>query len=167
MKKKGDSHKAWHSHRRSQAFLLSDFLLALFFLAFCVSVMKTEAAPMNRLFIGLEEEFTLHKGETAELKGACLEIEIKRFFNQPCPPNVQCVWSGVGIEFEYRCDKKVQKGINLVKVFGGFKVYLHICGKLPKWRILPQTSPISYTSAPYLNSHIPQASTAYDELYCQ
>jgi hypothetical protein len=80
--------------------------------------MRVEATPMNRISVGLGEEFTLHRGETAELKGSCLEFEIKRFFNQPCPPNVRCVWSGIGIEFEYRCKDQVQKGINLAKAFG-------------------------------------------------
>jgi hypothetical protein len=79
---------------------------------------NTEAQGMNRISVKPGEEFTLHKDETAELKGTCLQVEIKRFFNQPCPPNVRCVWSGVGMEFEYQCNGQTQKGINLVKAFG-------------------------------------------------
>ena len=70
------------------------------------------------LLVSLEQQFTLKKGQVAKIVATGLEVEIKAFFNSPCPKGAQCFWSGVGIEFEYRLNGQKQKGINLVQVFG-------------------------------------------------
>ena len=60
----------------------------------------------------------LNESQRVRLEGTGLELRIVRFFNSPCPPDVECVWSGIGIEFEYRYNGRVKRGINLVKAFG-------------------------------------------------
>ena len=80
--------------------------------------MKIEAFSQNHFFVELGEEFELKKNQRVELVRTGFELEIRRFFNQPCPPNVKCVWSGIGIDFEYRYNGQLKRGINLVKAFG-------------------------------------------------
>ena len=80
------------------------------------------SAPMgssqNNDVFKLGEEFILEQNQKARLQDSSFVIGILRFFNDPCPPNVKCVWSGVGIEFEYRFKGEVRRGINLLKAFG-------------------------------------------------
>ncbi len=71
----------------------------------------------NTVSVSLGQQFTLKKGQVAKIADTGLEIEITAFYNSPCPAGVQCVWSGVGIGFEYRFNGQVQKGINLVQAF--------------------------------------------------
>ena len=80
--------------------------------------MDVHTSPSNGVIISLGEEFVLRKGQKAVLAGTGFELEILRFYNQPCPPNVKCIWSGIGIEFEYRNNSQVARGINLVRAFG-------------------------------------------------
>ena len=68
--------------------------------------------------VSLREQFTLKKGQVAKIADTGLEVGITAFYNSPCPAGVECFWSGVGIEFEYRFNGQVQKGINLVQAFG-------------------------------------------------
>ena len=75
-------------------------------------------SSQNNPLVKLGEEFLLEQNQEARLEGSAFVIEILRFFNQPCPPNVKCVWSGVGIEFEYRFQGEVKRGINLLRAFG-------------------------------------------------
>lgn len=84
----------------------------------CTKLIGIEASSKNQFSVRLEEEFQLIKGQWVKLTGTGLEAEILDFFNQPCPPNVMCPWSGMGIEFEYRYDGQSKRGINLVKAFG-------------------------------------------------
>ena len=98
-------------------FLFGVLPLTLFMLA-CAKPTNIQALSQNHFFVKLGEEFELKKGQGAGLLGTNFEIEILAFYNQPCPPNVKCIWSGIGIEFEYRYDGQVIKGINLVKAFG-------------------------------------------------
>lgn len=72
----------------------------------------------NTVSISLGQQFTLKKAQVAKIADTGLGIEITAFYNSPCPAGVQCVWSGVGIGFEYRFNGQVQKGINLVQAFG-------------------------------------------------
>ena len=88
------------------------------FILFCAKPIKIEAFSPNHFCVKLGEEFELKKDQRVGLLGTNFEIEILAFYNQPCPPNVKCIWSGIGIEFEYRYDGQVKRGINLVKAFG-------------------------------------------------
>ena len=88
------------------------------FMFTCTNVMQTRSSSLERFYVEEGESFELKKGQIVVLKGTGFELEILRFFNQPCPPNVKCVWSGVGIEFEYRSNGQSVRGINLVKAFG-------------------------------------------------
>ncbi len=38
---------------------------------------------------------TVHRGDTIELRGARVEVREVTYLDQPCPPNVKCVHSGV------------------------------------------------------------------------
>ncbi len=80
--------------------------------------MKSTGFSQDYSSIKLGDEFTLKEDQRARLEGTGFELKIVRFFNSPCPPDVECVWSGVGIAFEYRYDGQVKRGINLVKAFG-------------------------------------------------
>jgi len=66
----------------------------------------------------LGQQFTLREGQIAKISSSGLEIKITRFYNSPCPADVQCIWSGVGIDLEYRLNGQIQKGIDLVQAFG-------------------------------------------------
>ena len=76
----------------------------------------TQQPNNNIVSISLGQQFTLKKSQVAKIANTGLEIEITAFFNNPCTG--QCVWSGVGIGFEYRFNGEVQRGINLVQAFG-------------------------------------------------
>jgi hypothetical protein len=91
--------------------------LALFMLA-CVKPPDIQAVSEKDFIVKLGEEFELKKDQRVGLLGTNFKIKILTFYNQPCPPNVKCIWSGIGIEFEYRYDGQVKRGINLVKAFG-------------------------------------------------
>jgi len=73
---------------------------------------------LSPITVSLGQQFTLKKDWVAKIADTGLEVEITAFFNSPCPAKVQCVWSGVGIGFEYRFNGEVQKGIDLVQAFG-------------------------------------------------
>ena len=72
----------------------------------------------NTVSVSLGQQFTLKKDQVAKIVDTSLEVEITAFYNSPCPTGVQCIWSGVGIGFEYRFNGQAQNGINLVQVFG-------------------------------------------------
>ncbi len=72
----------------------------------------------NAILISLGKQFTLRKGQVAKIPNTGFEMEIIEFFNTPCPTGVACVWSGVGILFEYRLNGNVQKGVDLIEAFG-------------------------------------------------
>ena len=68
--------------------------------------------------VGLEEYFTLREGQFALVTGEDLLVGIAGFIYSPCPEDVQCIWSGLGVELEYRYKGQVEKGINLTQAFG-------------------------------------------------
>jgi len=72
----------------------------------------------NSLTVSLGQQFGLKKNQFVKIANTGLEIGIIEFYNSPCPKDAQCFWSGVGIEFEYHFNGEVQKGIDLVQVFG-------------------------------------------------
>ena len=80
--------------------------------------MRADSYSRNHLSVELGQEFELKKGQRARVAGTGLELAILNFFNSPCPPGVQCIWSGIGIEFEYRYNGQSKRGINLVRAFG-------------------------------------------------
>jgi hypothetical protein len=80
--------------------------------------MKSPGFSQDYSSVGLGDEFILRENQGLRLEGTGFELKIRRFFNTPCPPNVECTWSGIGIEFEYRYNGQVRRGINLVKAFG-------------------------------------------------
>ncbi len=84
----------------------------------CMSSKGSTGLSHDDLFVKLGEEFVLGENQGAKLEGTGFGIRILKFFNNPCPPNVECFWSGIGIQFEYRYDGEVKSGINLVKAFG-------------------------------------------------
>jgi hypothetical protein len=67
-------------------------------------------------FVGLDQSITLKEGETVRLRGSTFEVKVTDFFNDPCTG--VCIWSGVGIAFEYSHEGAKQQGINLVEAFG-------------------------------------------------
>ena len=48
------------------------------------------------------EEFKIMKGDMKKIVD--LEVVVKDFINNPCPWNADCLWSGVGIDFELSRD---------------------------------------------------------------
>ena len=96
---------------------ITSISLSIFLLFACMNPIKS-LSPQNDSSVRLGEEFTLKESQRITLEGTGFELQILRFFNNPCPPNVECVWSGVGIEFEYKYRGQVKRGINLVRAFG-------------------------------------------------
>lgn len=80
--------------------------------------MKSTGFSQDYSSVGLGDEFILKENQGVRLEGTGFEMKILKFFNSPCPPDAECVWSGVGIAFEYRYNGRVKRGINLVKAFG-------------------------------------------------
>ncbi len=80
-------------------------------------------AKNNFISVSLGQPFTLKKAQVAKMADTGLEVEVKAFYNNPCPEGRQCMWSGIGIDFEYRLNGQVQKGLDLVQAFG-YKITL-------------------------------------------
>ncbi len=80
--------------------------------------LPTPEASENAQIITLGQPITMRQGSIAKLINTDWEIKIVKFYNSPCPKEVQCFWSGVGTEFEYRLNGQVQKGIDLLQAFG-------------------------------------------------
>ncbi len=93
-------------------------LLCTFLILACTKSMRADPSSPKHLSVDLGQEFELEKGQTARVAGTGLELTILKFINQPCPPGVRCFWSGMGIEFEYRYNGQMKRGINLAKAFG-------------------------------------------------
>jgi len=81
-------------------------------------ISKNRDIDTNTLSVSLGEEFTLHEKQSAKIENEGLELKITEFYNSPCPERVECIWSGIGIGFEYSYNGEIERGINLVKVFG-------------------------------------------------
>ena len=92
--------------------------LCFFLILACTKSMKADPSSGNYFSVELGQEFELKKGQRAGVAGTGFELTILNFFNQPCSPGAKCVWSGIGIEFEYRYNGQMSRGINLVKGFG-------------------------------------------------
>jgi hypothetical protein len=92
--------------------------LFVFLVGTTANAAETGSSSSDHFFVAVDEEFEIKKGERVEVSGTGFEVEVLRFFNQPCPPNARCIWSGIGIEFEYRYDGQAKRGINLMRAFG-------------------------------------------------
>ena len=73
-------------------------------------------APIKGSNIELGQEFTLEKDQIVNISNTGLKIKIKEFSYNPC--STECIWSGIGINFEYNLDEKIENGMNLVQAFG-------------------------------------------------
>lgn len=83
----------------------------------------TEETPTETtnvtLFVSLDEEFVLHKNQSAVIESEDLAlVTIYEFYNSPTPEGARSDWSGVGIDFEYRHAGEVIRGINYKGAFG-------------------------------------------------
>jgi len=65
----------------------------------------------NTISVLLGQQFTLKQGQVAKISSTGMEVEIKEFVNSPCPKNAACIWSGLGVNIEFRYSGKVQKGV--------------------------------------------------------
>lgn len=74
-------------------------LLFLFGLLWGALAPPVAAAPKT-ITAELGKEFTLRKGQRAELKGTDASIRIIDFINSPCPKGVRCIWSGQRVNLE-------------------------------------------------------------------
>ena len=68
--------------------------------------------------VNLGEQFTLRKSEKTGVGDEGLEIEVAAFYNDPCPAEVMCFWSGTGVELRYTLAGRAEQGINLLQAFG-------------------------------------------------
>jgi len=68
--------------------------------------------------IALGQEFTIGKDCFVKIKDTDLEVGITGFYNHPCPENVQCIWSGLSVELEYRVNREVKQYADLVQQYG-------------------------------------------------
>lgn len=77
------------------------------------------ATPKNNtISASLGKEFTLRENQTATITGTSLTVKLTQLINGYCPDGVNCFWSGMGLELEYRLGQEIKKGINLMQAFG-------------------------------------------------
>ena len=67
----------------------------------------TTNSGSSTMTVSLAQEFTLKKGETAQVKGLNVFLKIKDFIYSPCPKGSQCIWSGLAVVYELTVDGKV------------------------------------------------------------
>jgi len=110
-----------------KAYLIASFMIvAVLLFTGCTPISKPAPEPNNpeipqhyeTIHASLGEEFILHENQSAIIENSSFEIKINQFYNSPCPKNTECIWSGVGIAFEYTYEGQTQKGINLAQAFG-------------------------------------------------
>ncbi len=74
----------------------SRFKLCISMIIFCTLILLLSSCGSNEQNIG--EEFTLHVGETADIRGESLQIRfIEISEDSRCPRDVTCVWEGRAI----------------------------------------------------------------------
>lgn len=71
----------------------------------------------NPLYVDLGQEFTLREGGTATVDSV-LGVRVLKFIYAPCTDGAQCVWSGLGVDFEYAFQGETTHGVNLSQAFG-------------------------------------------------
>lgn len=97
---------------RIRLFICTVFL----FFGFCMADVFACSDALRIVMPG--DIFILRKGEAVQISQAGPEIKIDWFYNSPCPTDVQCIWSGVGIVFEWTYKNEIRKGVNLTQAFG-------------------------------------------------
>ena len=51
--------------------------------------------------VTLGQEFTIQQGEQVVIAGTDgAKFKLTGFYNHPCPPNAQCIWSGLDVFYE-------------------------------------------------------------------
>lgn len=63
------------------------------------------------------EQIRVGQRDCVELKDSGYTVTILEFYNEPCPPEVQCIWSGVGIGFKHQFYNQVMQGLDLIQAF--------------------------------------------------
>ena len=97
---------------------LSLIILATVLLATGAAVLIGQTTDDELLTVDLGADFVLHENQAAKIKGEGLEIKVTQFHNSPCPTGARCIWSGIGISFEYHYLDEIQSGINKLQAFG-------------------------------------------------
>ena len=91
-------------------------LISLIALAGCKPLKQQPPQHYETLYVSLGEEFTLHKNQTAVIEAEDFSVRVVEFYNSPC--RGVCVWSGVGIRFEYNHNGETLSGTDLAYAFG-------------------------------------------------
>ncbi len=104
--------------------LIVIFILTISFWSIKITLLnkankKTNTPQSNKTqYVQLDNSFILNKNQKAVISEENLEVKITHFVNSPCPKGSQCVWSGLGITFEYSYNGKTESGLNLTQAFG-------------------------------------------------
>ncbi len=83
-----------------------------------VSDVPNQVITKKTIDINLGEEFILEKGQSAYYAGDDFKITVNDFFNSTCNVGSRCVWTGVGIAFEYSHNGIIEKGVGVDRAFG-------------------------------------------------
>lgn len=67
----------------------------------------TTESGSSTITVSLGEEFTLKKGETAQVNGLSAFLKVNDFIYSPCPKGLQCIWSGLDVIYDLTVDGKV------------------------------------------------------------
>jgi hypothetical protein len=68
--------------------------------ALVLGALGPAAAAPKTIKAELGHEFTLQKGQRAELNGTDASVRITGFINSPCPKGTRCIWSGQKVNLE-------------------------------------------------------------------
>lgn len=67
--------------------------------------------------VSLGQEYQIGKNEGVGLNNENFIISVEGFSNNPCPQDAQCIWSGVGVFFEYLY--KDERGSRTIEYYNG------------------------------------------------
>lgn len=102
--------------------LLTIFALAAFVLG--GGAIFTSAAQAACAVVEEGQQIRMGQRDCIQLKGTDYRLTVQHFYNNPCPPQAACLWSGVGIAFEHRYYSQSMQGVDLIEAFG-FDVTVH------------------------------------------
>ncbi len=72
---------------------------------------KPSPSPQLRTVI-IGQEFTIQKGEKVIIAGTDgATFKLTGFYNNPCPPNANCIWSGLDILYEIQIPEIVTSDV--------------------------------------------------------
>jgi len=89
-----------------------------YFIIFLLIIFVTGCIKSQDKSVSLNKEVILKQGVTVKIERENLEMKILKFIDSSCPPNVQCIWVGKAIVFEYKYNNEIKSGVNLVEAFG-------------------------------------------------